>query len=158
MRISDGTTTATITGALVDMEKLAEQVSPEVKREFEAVARRTIVAAKEDWPHRTGTSYAGLRVTTRLTPTHIETVLSATERYTYMMRWSRFTRDEITQRSKTDKQRRFLERRHGKGAPAVALMEKRPWLVLLDKPVRKSEDGLAERLKGELFRLANGGA
>ena len=158
MRTSDGTSSVNVDGALLDMDSLVDRISPETKREFEGVSRRAWRMADSDWPRRSGDSYRGVRVTTRLTPKHIETVVSNVERYAYFMKWSRYTRTEIHQRSNTDKQRRFLEKRHGKGAPRDAWIEKRPWLELLGKPIRKSEDGLADRLERELFRLSNRGA
>ena len=157
MRVSDGTSTVDITGAILDIEALADRVAPQIKREFEATARRIIRAADDLWPHRTGKSYRGIRVITRLHPDHLETVITNKERYAFMLKWSRYTRDELRASGKTTKQARYLRRRHGKGAPRDAWIEKRPWTEILRKPARKAEEPLAERLEDDLFRLADRG-
>lgn len=155
-----GNVSATVTGDLADMEReILDLVAPEVRKEFEATARKVVEAARKEWPVRTGESRDSFQIKTRLRPEYIETVITNEARsvtgfpYPYTIKFSMWLRSEIRRRAKSEKQRRYLERAHGKGTSRPALLGKRPWQSLIAAPMRKQEEPLARRLSADLNRL-----
>ena len=170
VKASVGRVSVAITGdaAALDPRAIAVAIAPRTVHRFEREARGIFREARKTWPigfkRRTGQHSRDLfRAVTRTLPDAIETTLTNTARaadgraYPYVVRWSRFTRAEIARQSKTPAQARYMHRQHGLGAPSAALIEKRPWQVLIVAPHRKSIDRVARDLEAELGRLADGG-
>lgn len=152
----DGDAEVVMDGELEAMAEAMLQGTPGVIADaMEREADRIEAGALETWPVQSGTSRDAFRVVTRLSDDAIETFLENTAPYAYKIKFSKYTEQELERSSKSVAQRRFLEKKHGKGAPTDRLTMRSVWGELVRKPARKSEKKLAEELEADLLTLAD---
>ncbi len=123
---------------------------------FEDAMEETRAEALTLWPRRTGRSAESFEIFTRLGFDTVETVLTNTQRYAFLIRFSRFTSAELRDSGRTPAQRRFLAKKFGRGAPTDDLTMRHAFSTLVRTPASRRERALVRKLQAEILAIADG--
>jgi len=154
----DGNAEVELDGALDALADALMSGAPGVVvRAMEAEAEAILADALATWPVKSGKSRDGFQIRTRFDERGVEVALINTAPHAYKIKFSKYTEAELKAGATTARQRAFLRRRHGQGAPADGLTMRSVWSERIRKPATRSEKKLAEDIGPQLTDLANGG-
>jgi len=155
--VRSGVVEATITGDIDDIvDQIGGGAAGVVRRQFRATHEKIYADALALWPERSGRSKAGLRVRERITADAIESVIDNVETYAYKIRFSQYTADELTRRATTARQREWIRRKLGRGAPSAKYTMRPVWSTLIRTPHNREAKRLAQNIERDVQRLADG--